>query len=399
MAVPAYTISGKILVSPGNGLSGASVSVFSDSAFPTLATSTTTGDDGSYTTDLVPGGGATYYLKASLSGFAPMTAPVSVVVSHASVTGANLTLGSRRYEAEDATISGTGIGLGHDPGASGTAYNNVVGTGPGGTNTFTVPVTTPGRYTMTLGYYEIWGTRDTYVSANGTRVAGPLSCPNGPNAGIGSVTASVPLIAGANSIALYTVSGDSPHWDYIDISAVPVPQLVSGKVTTDSAGIRGATVYFNTDSPAYVNSLYTATTTNAAGNFFLILPAGSWRVAAGAPGYAYSADSALSVAGAPVPLADIVLTMNTPRPQLPAAALTLPGGVPTFNLSTVPWYRYRLRYTGSLAEPLSAWLPVLLATAANTNGWVLAANATMNPTDTNGQGQAQRFYRLEAANP
>jgi len=88
--------------------------------------------------------------------------------------------------------------------------------------------------------------------------------------------------------------------------------------------------------------------------------------------------------------------LTPPTPELPGSALTIsPEGVPMFNFSTMAGCTYRLVYTDDLAVPMGGWRPV----TPPADGWVLGTGATMNLVDTNGLGQAQRFYRLEAANP
>lgn len=85
-----------------------------------------------------------------------------------------------------------------------------------------------------------------------------------------------------------------------------------------------------------------------------------------------------------------------PQPELSASALTMsPSGVPTFQVSTVPGYKYRLLYSDDVAKPLSAWQPV----TPPAQGWVLATGTSLTLTDPAAVGQAQRFYILEVANP
>lgn len=88
------------------------------------------------------------------------------------------------------------------------------------------------------------------------------------------------------------------------------PQTVSGKVTDGTAGIAGATVYFKTSPDASVSPTFTTTTVDAAGNFSISLPPGSWYVTASEIHYFTPADATFTVASSPLTLSDIVLTAN-----------------------------------------------------------------------------------------
>ncbi|MGN6643464.1 MAG: carboxypeptidase regulatory-like domain-containing protein, partial [Verrucomicrobiota bacterium] len=112
------------------------------------------------------------------------------------------------------------------------------------------------------------------------------------------------------AVASYTFTNvTTAHTIAASFTALP-PQLVSGKVTDGSTGILGATVYFKLSAPAYLNPLYTTTTTNAAGDFAISLPPGTWHVTASKDGYDYATDSTFSVASSPVVLPNIVLVAN-----------------------------------------------------------------------------------------
>ena len=150
-----------------------------------------------------------------------------------------------RYEAEDATLERASKVFHANASPVGSTANNCVsqandvsGTN-NGTVTFNhVSVTTSGLYTMTVGYYEAWGTRNTFISVNGTPLAAPVSCPNGSSPDLlGTVTTAVPLKAGINNtIAIYNHQTWGPHWDYIEIAAEPASLLGFVTATADVNG-------------------------------------------------------------------------------------------------------------------------------------------------------------------
>ncbi|MCX6878118.1 MAG: carboxypeptidase regulatory-like domain-containing protein [Verrucomicrobia bacterium] len=283
-----------------------------------------------------------------------------------------------RYEAENATLANAGKNYHANASPTGSTANNCVSQGNdvsgvnNGTVTFSnVTVPTSGLYTMTVGYYEAWGTRNTYISVNDKQLATPVACPNGAGADLlGAVTASVPLKAGINNtIAIYNYTGWGPHWDYIEIPAAPASLLAfvtasavadgtispSGLVAVTPGGSQNFTVTpnnaymidtvmdgttqltemggvyaigpVNDDShivvatfklaPTHTLSgsvtdaqgggatvsvkgaatslpLYTATT-DAAGNYSLPVPEGTWYVCASQTGYMISADTNVTI--------------------------------------------------------------------------------------------------------
>ena len=93
--------------------------------------------------------------------------------------------------------------------------------------------------------------------------------------------------------------------------------------------------------------------------------------------------------GPPAPVMNPAVDANTGFARL--------GGVPTFNFGSVAGFRYRVVYTGDLATPLSAWLPVVSG-VTDSNGWVVAAGAYTTLDDPNATG-AIRFYRIQATGP
>ena len=91
------------------------------------------------------------------------------------------------------------------------------------------------------------------------------------------------------------------------------------------------------------------------------------------------------------------LASAPPIPVLPASAITMLGGVPGFSFATVAGYKYRLICKNTLTD--AVWLPVIaLPDFPLPDGWsATSTGAPMALCDTNAVGQAQRFYRLEAA--
>jgi len=71
--------------------------------------------------------------------------------------------------------------------------------------------------------------------------------------------------------------------------------------------------------------------------------------------------------------------------------------VPGFSFATVAGYKYRLICKNTLTD--AVWLPVIaLPDFPLPDGWsATSTGAPMALSDTNALGQAQRFYRLEAA--
>jgi autotransporter-associated beta strand protein len=88
-----------------------------------------------------------------------------------------------------------------------------------------------------------------------------------------------------------------------------------------------------------------------------------------------------------------------PTPVLLGTAITVSNGVPNFTFGTTAGYKYRLVYKNLLT--FISWLPVIAPPDFPLpDGWsVTSAGSPMSLTDTSSAGLAQRFYRLEAANP
>jgi autotransporter-associated beta strand protein len=98
-----------------------------------------------------------------------------------------------------------------------------------------------------------------------------------------------------------------------------------------------------------------------------------------------------------------VLTFTTlalpPAPVLAGGAVTMAGGVPTFNFPTVAGYKYRLVYMNALTD--ATWQPVIAPPDfPSPDGWSATSTGTaMIITDSGVAGMGQRFYRLESAYP
>ncbi len=76
---------------------------------------------------------------------------------------------------------------------------------------------------------------------------------------------------------------------------------------------------------------------------------------------------------------------------------TLPGGVPTLTFRTVAGFRYRVVFTDLVANPPSAWSP-LVSEAQDPNGWVYATGSYTTIIGPSSLAPV-RFYRVEASAP
>lgn len=81
----------------------------------------------------------------------------------------------------------------------------------------------------------------------------------------------------------------------------------------------------------------------------------------------------------------------------PNTGLGLPGGVPTITFGTVAWFRYRVLYSASVDQPLSAWSPLVNETT-DPQGWLFAVGPYTTLADPGGVG-VQRFYAVEVIGP
>jgi hypothetical protein len=133
-----------------------------------------------------------------------------------------------------------------------------------------------------------------------------------PNLGYRILDVLVDDVSDAGAIASGTYTFTNVTTDHTIAATFEVlpPQTVSGKVTDGTNGILGATVYFKTSPDASVLPTFTTTTVDAAGNFSINLPPGSWYVTASEIHYFTPADATFTVASSPVTLSDIVLTAN-----------------------------------------------------------------------------------------
>jgi hypothetical protein len=83
-------------------------------------------------------------------------------------------------------------------------------------------------------------------------------------------------------------------------------------------------------------------------------------------------------------------------PVFDGGALTLSPDRSTIGFAVVAGYRYRVVFTDSLTNPLTAWLPVVPPAP---DGWSNASGTYMNFLDTNAVMAPCRFYRIEASSP
>jgi hypothetical protein len=80
-----------------------------------------------------------------------------------------------------------------------------------------------------------------------------------------------------------------------------------------------------------------------------------------------------------------------PTPVLPPGGVVMSNGVPAFTFTAAAGVMYRLDYKNALTDPAWAYGPW------STNG--TGGPVTMTLADPSAPGQAQRYYRLEAAYP
>lgn len=122
---------------------------------------------------------------------------------------------SASYEAESSanTLSGTAQ-VRSEPAASGGRVVTGLGDNPGNTLRFNgVMASRTGTYTLTI-YYVSPELRRVYLEVNGVR-AGSVDCGATGSGTIGSVTVSVSLHAGRNTIQFYNVRSVAPDLDRI----------------------------------------------------------------------------------------------------------------------------------------------------------------------------------------
>jgi hypothetical protein len=87
-----------------------------------------------------------------------------------------------------------------------------------------------------------------------------------------------------------------------------------------------------------------------------------------------------------------------PTPVLPASAITVTGGVPSFSFATVAGYKYRMVFKNALTD--LTWQPVIAPNFPVPDGWsAVSTGQPMSLSDSSAVGQPQRFYQLEVANP
>ncbi len=215
------------------------------------------------------------------------------------------------------------------------------------------------------------------------------------------------LLYGTNRIAALT---------FADVAIAPpvsghLTNTAATGITTTSAVLRAAlsapagafsvhafwnTVNAGTNASLWTNSAFVGAWTNVAATNL------SYTATGLTPGTPYHFTfRATNAAG--VVWATNVLTFTTlalpPSPVLPGGAVTMAGGVPTFNFPTVAGYKYRLVYKNALTD--ATWQPVIVPPDFPLpDGWSTTSTGTaMSITDSGVAGMGQRFYRLEAAYP
>jgi hypothetical protein len=120
------------------------------------------------------------------------------------------------YEAEAATLAG-GARVATCAACSGGAKVRFVGNG--GTVTFgSVTAPASGGYRLTIGYASGGAARTGVVSVNGTAVAALVFPPTGDFDTPGSVTVTVHLKAGTNTVAIGNPSGYAPDVDRLTVA-------------------------------------------------------------------------------------------------------------------------------------------------------------------------------------
>ena len=336
----------------------ATVSLYSDAACTQLATTAATASNGSYTFPAVPQN-TTCYLQATQSGYAPSSV-LTVAIGTVAVTGADLALSTRRYEAEDPANTRVNIAANvADAGASGGfrvgKQNQAI---YGGVTFNGVTAATHGMYAMTLRWFGFGDVRRTGVAVNGIDVSGsPFLCQTG---GYNSTVISVPLIAGGNTIAIYGVAGDwGPHWDYIDIPPTPTGDFYT---ITSSAGANGAIsplglipvaaggsqTFTITPNFAYqiadvlVDGVSNPGAVTAGSYTFSNVTANGHTIAASfslKPTYAVSGQVTRTSGGAPIVGAKVYVSTTANASVSPTYILTTDaGGNYTVNLFSGTWY-------------------------------------------------------------
>jgi len=209
-------------------------------------------------------------------------------------------------------------------------------------------------YTDTVGsgtyYYVVSATNNAGESANCAQASGaPLVAPS-----VGAVAPPSQTVAPGGS-ATFTVSA-------------------SGSPTLHYQWRKNGSVNVGTDSSSYTIS---PVASGDAGTYDCVV-SGACTPTATATG------GTLTVSG------------GLPPPAAPTiSAITFPSGVPTFQFTTQSGYQYRLVRSANVTASLPTWAPV----TPPADGWVLASGTSMTLGDTNGVGQVQRFYRVEAKAP
>ena len=240
------------------------------------------------------------------------------------------------------------------------------------TGTRTIATLTLGGTNKPFGVYGSLSSpaanKDSHFTGSGTITVAPyVSLTNCPAAGITSTSATLnaALGCGGTNAAVYV------HWNTVNGGTSPA-------TWTNSVYLGAWTNVASTNLSRVVTGLTPNTTyyftfrgTNVGGNLWPANVQGFTTLASSSP----------------------------PTPLLPGSAITVSGGVPTFNFATASGFNYRLAYKAALTDP--SWQPVIAPpTFPPPDGWSAASTgAPMSLSDTNTAGQPQRFYRLEAANP
>lgn len=113
--------------------------------------------------------------------------------------------------------------------------------------------------------------------------------------------------------------------------------------------------------------------------------------------FAGSASPSISLDGTGTRL---ILTVSPPPPAPELTAFGLVAGFPTLTFTTQLGAQYRVVYTDNVANPMTAWLPVVNfggSPATDANGWVPGTGSPLTISDPAGTTGPQQFYRVEAA--
>ena len=215
-----------------------------------------------------------------------------------------------QLEAEDATLTGPQVATNHG-GYTGSGFADY-GSTTGETITWSYSAPTAGSYPLTFRYANGSGDRPLSLSVNGG-TGTTLSFPNsGGWTSWGTVTATVSLNAGSNTITLTTTINNGPNVDHLVIAAPatgnepPVITLAATMTTTSDVFVIDATV---TD-PDSTGLSYTWTQTSGTG--ILVSGANAEDLTAQVPlngSYSYQ----LSVSdGSNVSNASITVTVSAP---------------------------------------------------------------------------------------